>query len=176
LAAEANESRGRQLRDLEAIAAWLQRGLVAEAARLQQLEADGSQAQLWPAALRGEAWRGWRGRLLARAATEGPAAILFARLHTLAALDLAGRPPPLELARDLGRSVYEAGVDEPEKLAHALTQAAAGRFEIRIVRAGDRIDNKFMKPSASGLAEVRTVAGWAVRDQNGLWQFPAEVS
>ena len=247
LVAEANESRARQLHELEAIATWLQRGLVAEAARLKQLESDllsrgaatgktippasalasalegGAEAQreraraqaaleqlqaasarlekargeaasleqenhrlrqeaerwqtqLWLAAVRGDAWRAWRERLVEHAAAEGPAAMLFARLHLAAALERAGRPLPLELVRDLGRSVYEAGVGDAEKLAQALTQAAAGRFEIRIVRVGDRIDNKFMKPSAGGLVEVRAVGGWAVRDQNGLWQFPAEVS
>ena len=41
LVAEANESRGRQLRDLEHIAAWLQRGLVAEAARLKGVASEG---------------------------------------------------------------------------------------------------------------------------------------
>ena len=204
LVAEANESRGRQLRDLEHIAAWLQRGLVAEAARLKGVASEGPgaavaaasaetavlaqenqrlrqaaerwQAQLWPVSLRTEPWRVWRERLLERAAGDPPAAVLLARLHLAAAWERGGKPWPLELARDLGRAVYEAGGDEAEKLAQALTQSAGGRFELRVVRVGDRVDNKFMKAAVGGLVDVRAVASWAVRDQNGLWQFPAEVS
>jgi DNA repair exonuclease SbcCD ATPase subunit len=146
-----------------------------EAQRLRE-ETEKLQAQLWPAAVRGEAWRPWRERMVRRAAAEPPVAILLARLHTAAAFESCARPLALELVRDLGRAVYESCDDDAEKLAQALAQAAGGRFEIRTVRPGDRIDNKFMRPAASGLAEVRAVAGWAVRDANGLWQFPAEVS
>jgi hypothetical protein len=220
LLAEANESRARQLRELEQIGAWLQRDLAKEAARLQVLDADLSrrqalgsqrlsreaaglknqtetqtgetaqslaeaearhaqadaiQALVWPSPVRSEAWRPWRDRLATRAAADGPAGILFARMHTAAALERAGRPFTLELVRDLGRAIYEVGGEDADKLAQAFTQAAGGRFEIRTVRVGDRIDHKFMKPSAGGLVEVQSVSGWAIRDANGIWQFPAEV-
>lgn len=221
LLAEANESRARQLSNLEQIGAWLQRDLAKEAARLQELDADlrrrearapnqlgpgptelnrQADAQpvetqqvlaetnarkaetesihslLWPSPMRAEAWRLWRDRLVRRAAAEAPAGILLARIHTTAAFERAGRPFSLELLRDLGRAIYDAGGEEVEKLAQAFTQTAAGRFEIRTIRVGDRIDHKFMKPSAGGLAEVQTVSSWAVRDANGIWQFPAEVA
>lgn len=139
-------------------------------------ESDRLQAQLWPAAVRGDPWRAWRAQLLTRAATDGPASLLLARLHTAAALEQSGRPLTMELLRDLGRSVYETCADDAQRLAQALTQAAAGQFEIRTVRPGDRIDNKFMKPSAQGLVEVRSISGWSIRDAKGLWQFLAEVS
>jgi hypothetical protein len=102
--------------------------------------------------------------------------LLVARLHTAAALERSGRPLSMELVRDIGRCVYETYGAQAEKIAQALTQAARGQFDIKTVRAGDRVDNKFMKPSASGLVEVRTVLGWAVRDAKGSWQFLAEVS
>lgn len=50
LIAEANESRARQLRELEGIAAWLQRGLGAEAARLKEFDSGRLEAPP-PAAL-----------------------------------------------------------------------------------------------------------------------------
>ena len=205
LVAEANESRARQLRELEDILARLQQNLVAEAARLRQLgdelrarearliQSEGLcqesaelqrqaerravelQAQFWPAGLRAEPWRAWRERLIGRTAAEPPAAILLARLHTVAAMEAAGRPVPLELLRDLGESVYEASPDDAEKLAQALTQAGGGRFDIKAVRVGDRVDKRFMRPSAGGLVEVRAVSGWAIRDNAGKWQFLAEV-
>jgi len=217
LIAEANESRTRQLKDLEALLASLQRNLSAEAERLKQLDldlrareataleqaqaehtqADAARAQLlacqqemqrvreeserlhgqlWPAAFRGEPWRAWRGQVLSRAATDGPTSLLLARLHSAAALEQSGRPLTMELLRDIGRSVHETFGGEAQKIAQALTQAAAGQFEIRTVRPGDRVDNKFMKPSAGGMVEVRAVSGWAVRDAKGAWQFLAEVS
>ena len=190
------------LEQLQAASARLEKAR-GEAASLEQenhrlrQEAERWQTQLWLAAVRGDAWRAWRERLVEHAAAEGPAAMLFARLHLVIEIEMrvAERVDEVAdaeaaLARDeMGQqrvagdiegnaeeNVYEAGVGDAEKLAQALTQAAAGRFEIRIVRVGDRIDNKFMKPSAGGLVEVRAVGGWAVRDQNGLWQFPAEVS
>lgn len=162
LLAEANESRARQLTELEAIAAWLQRDLVAEAGRLKQLdeklrerevqareageESEKLMTQIWPDAFRAESWRAWRETLIKRAVADGSAAILLARLHTAAALERSVRPLPLELVRDLGRSVYEALPDDAERIAMALTQTSGGRFEIRTVRAGDRLDNKFMNP------------------------------
>jgi len=206
LVAEANESRARQLRELEDITARLHQSLVAEAARLKQLddelrareaklrESEGLcqqnaqlnrqaetqvlefQAQFWPAGLRAESWALWRERLLHRAAAEPASAILLARLHTATALQRAERPLPLELIRDLGDSVYEACPDDAEKLAQALTQAAGGRFDIKAVRVGDRIDKRFMQPAAAGLVEVRNVSGWAIRDAAGKWQFLADVS
>jgi DNA polymerase III psi subunit len=206
LVAEANESRARQLRELEDILARLQQNLVAEAGRLKQLEdqlrarqaslsesealcREGAelkrqaqtqvlelQAQFWPAGVRAESWRPWRERLIGRALAEPLAAILLARLHTAAALESSGRPLPLEVVRDLGDSVYEASPEDAEKLAQALTQAAGGRFEIKAVRVGDRIDKRFMQPSAGGLVEVRAVSGWAIRDATGKWQFLADVS
>lgn len=133
------------------------------------------QARLWPAGLRGREWESWRDQLIARAAADTPAAILLARLHLAAALERSGRLLTLELVRDVGRSVYEASADQSEKIAQALTQAAGGQFAIKTVRVGDRVDNKFMKPSAAGVVEVRSVSGWAVRDGKGTWQFPAEV-
>jgi len=205
LVAEANESRARQLRELEDLSARLHQSLTAEAARLKQqddelrareaklCEAEGRcqqsaqlhrqaetqvlefQAQFWPAGLRAESWAPWRERLLRRAATEPAPAIFLARLHTATALERAERPVPLELVRDLGDSVYEACPEDADKLAQALTQAAGGRFEIKAVRAGDRIDKRFMQPSAAGLVEVRAVSGWAVRDAAGKWQFLADV-
>jgi hypothetical protein len=205
LVAEANESRARQLRELEDILARLQQNLVAESGRLKRVEDDlrareasllesealrresaeserqaqtrvlELQAQFWPAALRAEAWRPWRERLLARVLAEPTAAILLARLHTAAAMESSARPLPLELVRDLGHSMYETCPEDAEKLAQALTQAAGGRFEIKAVRAGDRIDKRFMQPSAAGLVEVRAVSGWAVRDAAGKWQFLADV-
>jgi hypothetical protein len=144
-----------------------------EAERIRE-ESDHFQARLWPAALRGEPWRPWRVQLLSRA--DAPAFLLLARLHTAAALENSGRQITMELLRDLGRSVYETCPDDAQKLAQALNQAAAGQFEIRTVRPGDRIDNKLMKPSAPGLVEVRSVSGWSVRDAKGQWQFLAEVS
>ena len=228
LVAEANESRARQLGELEDILARLHQNVVAEAERLKQLEEQGNQAaallareqqarnqaaldqlraegdkveaartqalaarqesqrlreetekiqaQFWPAGVRAQSWGPWRGGLIRRAAAEPVAAILLARLHTAAALESSGRPLPLELVRDLGHSVYEAGPEDAEKLAQALTQAAAGRFDIKTVRVGDRIDKRFMQPSAGGLAEVRAVSGWAIRDDAGKWQFLADVS
>jgi hypothetical protein len=217
LMAEANESRVRQLKDLETLLASLQHNLSAEAERLQQLEqalrareakaleqaqSEHDQAaaaraqlvacqqelhrvredseqlhgQLWPAAFRGEPWRAWRVQVLSRAATDGPASLLLARLHAAAALEQCGRPLTMELLRDIGRSVHETFSGEAQKIAQALTQAAGGQFEIRTVRPGDRVDNKFMKPSAGGMVEVRAVSGWAVRDAKGAWQFLAEVS
>jgi len=221
LGAEANESRARQLRELEYVAEWLQRGLTAEAGRLEpaageprtpgmvsentpleprrleaarlakletraeSLEQENHRLRAslnrfescwWPKALAGDAWRPWRDHLLERAVSDAASDLLLARLHLAAAWERTGRPLPLELARDIGRSVYEAGGDEAERLAQALTQAASGRFEIRTVRVGDRVDNKFMKPAVSALVDVHSVASWAVRDPNGLWQFPAEVS
>jgi len=205
LVAEANESRARQLRELEDILARLHQNLVAEAGRLKQLDDElrarearlgeserlyqegaelkrqaqtqilESQAQFWPAGVRAESWGSWRERLIGRAAAEPPATVLLARLHTAAALERAGRPLPLELVRDLGDSVYEASPEDAEKLAQALTQAAGGRFDIKAVRVGDRIDKRFMQPSAGGLVEVRAVSGWAVRDAAGKWQFLADV-
>jgi hypothetical protein len=206
LVAEANESRARQLRELEDILARLHQNLVAEAGRLKQLDdqlrarearlgeserlyQEGaelkrqaqtqileSQAQFWPAGVRAQSWGPWRERLIGRAAAEPPAAILLARLHTAAALERAGRPLPLELVRDLGDSVYEASPEDAEKLAQALTQAAGGRFDVKAVRVGDRIDKRFMQPAAAGLVEVRAVSGWAIRDAAGKWQFLAGVS
>ena len=206
LVAEANESRARQLKELEDILARLQQNLVAEASRLKQLEdelrarqarlaeSEGLcqesaelkrqaekriqefQAQFWPAAVRAESWRPWRERLVGRCAAEPLAAILLARLHTIAALERAGRPVPLELLRDLGDSMYEASPEEAEKLAQALTQAAGGRFDLKTVRVGDRIDKRFMRPAGTGTVEVRAVSGWAIRDAAGKWQFLAEVS
>jgi hypothetical protein len=206
LVAEANESRARQLRELEDIVARLHQNLLAEAGRLKQLDDQlqarearlleserlyqeaaelkrqaerrilESQAQFWPAALRAESWGPWRERLIRRAAAEPPAAILLARLHTAAAMEKSGAPLPLELVRDLGDSVYQASPEDAEKLAQALTQAAGGRFDIKAVRVGDRIDKRFMQPSAPGLVEVSAVSGWAVRDAAGKWQFLADVS
>ena len=148
----------------------------AEPKRQAQTQVLEIQAQFWPAGLRAESWGPWRERLLAGAAAEPAAAILLARLHTAAALESSGRPLPLELVRDLGHSVYEACPEDAEKLAQALTQAAGGRFDIKAVRVGDRIDKRFMQPSAAGLVEVRAVSGWAVRDAAGKWQFLADVS
>jgi hypothetical protein len=206
LVAEANESRARQLRELEDILARLQQNLVAESGRLKLLEDQlrareakllesealcqesaelkrqaqrqvlELQAQFWPTGVRPESWRPWRERLIGRALAEPPAAILLARLHTAAALESSDRPLPLELVRDLGDSMYETCPEDAEKLAQALTQAAGGRFEIKAVRVGDRIDKRFMQPSAGGLVEVRAVSGWAVRDAAGKWQFLADVS
>jgi hypothetical protein len=217
LVAEANESRVRQLKDLEALLASLQRNLSTEAERLKQLEKDlrareakaleqaqseHNQAeavraqllvcqqelqrareeserlhgQLWPAAFRGEPWCAWRAQVLIRAASDGPTSLLLARLHSAAALEQSGRPLTMELLRDIGRSVHETFSGEAQKIAQALTQAAAGQFEIRTVRPGDRVDNKFMKPSVGGMVEVHSVSGWAVRDAKGAWQFLAEVS
>jgi hypothetical protein len=206
LVAEANESRARQLRELEDILARLHQNLLAEAGRLKQLDDDlrardarlgeserlyqegaelkrqaqtqvrESQAQFWPAGLRAESWGPWRDRLIGRAAAQPQAAVLLARLHTAAALERAGKPLPLELLRDLGDSVYEASPEDAEKLAQALTQAAGGRFEIKAVRVGDRIDKRFMQPAAGGLVEVRAVSGWAIRDAAGKWQFLAGVA
>jgi hypothetical protein len=139
-------------------------------------ESERLQAQLWPAAFRAEPWRAWRGQVLSRAATEGPTSLLLARLHCAAALEQSGRPLTMELLRDIGRSVHETFSGEAQKIAQALTQAAGGQFEIRTVRPGDRVDNKFMKPSAGGMVEVRAVSGWAVRDAKGAWQFLADVS
>ncbi len=162
-------------------------GAKVEAARAQALaacqetqrlrdETEKLQAQFWPAGVRAESWSSWRERLLRRAAAEPVAAILLARLHTAAALESSDRPLPLELVRDLGDSVYETSPEDAEKLAQALTQAAGGRFDIKTVRVGDRIDKRFMQPSAGGLVEVRAVSGWAIRDAAGKWQFLAEVS
>ena len=217
LVAEANESRVRQLRDLEALLASLQRNLSTEAERLKQLdqdlrtreakaleqaqsdhnqaeaararllacqqelqrvreESERLQGQLWPTTFRGEPWCAWRAQVLSRAATDGPTSLLLGRLHSAAALEKSGRPLTMELLRDIGRSVYETFTGEAQTIAQALTQAAAGQFEIRTVRPGDRVDNKFMKPSAGGMVEVRAVSGWAVRDAKGAWQFLAEVS
>ena len=102
--------------------------------------------------------------------------LLLARLHAAAALERSGRPIPMELLRELGRSVYETYAAQAERIAQALTQSARGQFDIKTVRVGDRVDNKFMKPLGSGLVEVRSVLGWAVRDARGNWQFLAEVS
>jgi colicin import membrane protein len=146
-----------------------------EAQRLHG-ETQTLQAQLLPRAVQGDAWRTWREEVIRRAATEGPVSLLVARMHTAAALERSGRPLTLELVRDIGRSVYETCSTQAEKIAQALTQAARGQFDIKTVRVGDRVDNKFMKPSASGLVEVRTVMGWSVRDAKGSWQFLAEVS
>jgi hypothetical protein len=145
---------------------------------IERLNAESARrlAQLWPAPLRAEAWRDWRERVLNRAAAEGPAALLLARLHTAAAFEKSCRPLPLELVRDIGRSVYEVVAEDAERIAQALSQQAAGRFDLKLVRVGDRVDNKFMKPAAGGMVEVRAVAGWAVRDANGQCQFPADVS
>jgi hypothetical protein len=134
------------------------------------------QGHLLPIAFRGEPWRTWREELIRRAASDGSAYLLLARLHTAAALERSERPLPMELARDIGRSVYEADSAHAEKIAQALTEAARGQFDIKTVRTGDRVDNKFMKPAMSGLVEVRAVSGWAVRDAKGSWQFLAEVS
>jgi hypothetical protein len=225
LLAEANESRARQLTELEKVGVWLQRSLTEEAEKLrlleealrerqarfqtaekQRLEAQAQQhhaglanAQtqnaklqqensqlrstiaaldglLWPAAIRDDSWRTWRECLVQRAGAEPSAAALLGRLHLAAALETGGRSAGLELIRDLGRSVYETCPDDAPRLAQALSQGSAGRFEIRTVRAGDRVDNKFMKAASAGLTEVRAPAGWAVRDNNGVWQFPADVS
>jgi len=146
-----------------------------EAQRLRE-EAEKVQAQLLPKALQGEPWRAWREEVIRRAATEGPVSLLVARLHTAAALERSNRPLTMELLRDIGRSVYETYSSQAEKIAQALTQTARGQFDLKTVRVGDRVDNKFMKPSASGLVEVRAVSGWAVRDAKGSWQFLAEVS
>jgi hypothetical protein len=148
---------------------------VQEAQRLRD-EAGRLQDQLLPKAFQGESWRSWREEVIRRANSGGPASLLVARLHTVAALERSGRSLPLELVRDLGRSVYEADGPLADRMAQALVQSAGGQFEIKTVRLGDRVDHKFMKPSASGLAEVRTVSGWAVRDAKGHWQFLAEVS
>jgi hypothetical protein len=146
-----------------------------EAQRLRQ-EAELVQAQLLPTAFQSEPWRVWREEVIRRAATEGPVSLLVARLHTAAALERSGRPLPMELLRDIGRSVYETYSAQAEKIAQALRQAAQGQFDIKTVRVGDRVDNKFMKPSAGGLVEVRAVLSWAVRDAKDSWQFLAEVS
>jgi hypothetical protein len=146
-----------------------------EAQRLRK-EVGQLQAQLLPSVVQGEAWRAWREEVIRRAATDGPVALLVARLHTAAALERSGRPLTMELLRDIGRSVYETYGVQAEKIAQALSQAARGQFDIKTVRVGDRVDNKFMKPATSGLVEVRAVLGWAVRDARGSWQFLAEVS
>jgi hypothetical protein len=146
-----------------------------EAQRLRE-EAEKLQAQLLPKAFQGEPWRAWREEVIRRAATEGPVSLLLARLHTAAALERSGRPLTMELLRDIGRSVYETYSTQAEKIAQAFAQSARGQFDIKFVRVGDRVDNKFMKPSASGLVEVRAVSGWAVRDAKSSWQFLAEVS
>ncbi|MGA2865603.1 MAG: hypothetical protein ABSF95_14115 [Verrucomicrobiota bacterium] len=146
-----------------------------ETQRLRE-ETEQLQAQSWPAGLRAESWRSWRERVIRRAAAEPAAGILVARLHTAAALERAGRPLTLELVRDIGGSVYETAPEDAEKIAQALAQAAGGRFEIKTVRVGDRIDKRFMQPSAAGLVEVRAVSSWAIRDASGKWQFLAEVS
>jgi hypothetical protein len=153
-----------------------------EAARSQQEaqrlldEAEKLQGLLLPKAFQSEIWRAWREEVIRRATADGPVSLLVARLHTATALERSGRPLTMELVRDIGRSVYETYSAQGERIAQALTQAARGQFDIKTVRVGDRVDNKFMKPSASGLVEVRTVMGWAVRDAKGSWQFLAEVS
>jgi hypothetical protein len=139
-------------------------------------EAERLQSQFLPTPFQGENWRAWREEVIRRAAMEGPVALLVARLHTAAALERSGRGLPLELMRDLGRSVYETYGPQAEKIAQAFVQTARGQFDLKTVRVGDRVDHKFMKPSASGLVEVSTVSGWAVRDAKGNWQFLAEVS
>jgi flagellar biosynthesis GTPase FlhF len=146
-----------------------------EAQQLHE-ETEKLQAQLLPKAFQGESWRAWREEVIRRAATEGPVSLLVARLHTAAALERSARPLTMELLRDIGRSVYETQGQQAEKIAPALAQNGRGQFDIKTVRVGDRVDNKFMKPSASGLVEVRNVLGWAVRDAKGSWQFLAEVS
>ena len=146
-----------------------------EAKRLRE-EIESVQGQLLPKAFQEESWRAWREEVIRRAATEGPASLLLARLHAAAALERSNRPMPMELLRELGRSVYETYGPQAEKIAEALTQNSRGKFDIKTVRVGDRVDNKFMKPSATGLVEVRNVLGWAVRDAKGSWQFLAEVS
>ena len=146
-----------------------------EAQRLRE-QAEKVQAQMLPKAFQDESWRAWREEIIRRAGTEGPVSLLLARLHAAAALERSGRPIPMELLRELGRSVYEAYAGQAERIAQALTQSARGQFDIKTVRVGDRVDNKFMKPLASGLVEVRSVLGWAVRDARGNWQFLAEVS
>jgi hypothetical protein len=144
----------------------------------QQLleESEKLQSQLLPAAFQTEPWRSWREELIRRAAVEGTFSLLLARLHTAAALERSRRPITMELLRDIGRSVYETCAPQAEKIAQALGQAARGQFEIKTIRVGDRVDNKFMKPAAAGLVEVRAVSGWAVRDAKGNWQFLAEVA
>jgi hypothetical protein len=147
-----------------------------QAAKRLREEVEAVQGQLLPKAFQQETWRAWREEVIRRAATEGPVSLLLARLHAAAALERSGRPMPMELLREVGRSVYETYGPQAEKIAEALTQHSRGRFDIKTVRVGDRVDNKFMKPSASGLVEVRNVLGWAVRDAKGSWQFLAEVS
>jgi hypothetical protein len=165
-----------QIEHQQADAARAQLQAANQQAQCLREEADRFQIQLWPAALRGEPWAPWRARLLSRAAAEGPASLLLARLHTAAALEQSGRPLPLDLLRDLGRSAYEVCAEDAQKLAQALTQTSAGQFEIRTIRPGDRIDNKLMKPATPGLVEVRAVSGWSLRDAKGHWQYLAEVN
>lgn len=146
-----------------------------EAQRLRE-QAEKVQSQMLPKAFQDESWRAWREEIIRRAGAEGPVSLLLARMHAAAALEHSGRPIPMESLRELGRSVYEAYAGQAERIAQALTQSARGQFDIKTVRVGDRVDNKFMKPLASGLVEVRSVLGWAVRDARGNWQFLAEVN
>jgi hypothetical protein len=82
----------------------------------------------------------------------------------------------MDSLRSLGRSVYEAYPQDAERIAQALNQTAASKFNIKTVQAGEDVDRLFMDPAPGTGRCVKAVLGWAIRDASNNWQYKAEVN
>lgn len=126
-----------------------------------------------------------------QAAAEGhsEARMVLAQLHSISAAadgkiqDPAALLAPLkEISRYLLRyltSRERAPSDQLRVLqawAESLNAQADGQYSIQIPQLGAALDANFMTPARTGTRTVSSVQTWAVRDDNGIAKYKAEVA